>query len=45
MSPREQLIAALEANGLSPDLDDWRDNQGLGAAVSRVLTDWEAPDE
>jgi len=34
---RQLLISALQANGLSTDWSDWRDSQGLGAAVRDVL--------
>jgi hypothetical protein len=37
MTKEEQLKAALEANGLSSDWDDWKDSQGLGQAVREVL--------
>lgn len=34
---RAKLIHALALNGISTDLDKWRDSQGLGQAVAAVI--------
>ena len=36
-SKRVELMRALAANGISPNLAKWKDSQGLGRAVADAL--------